>query len=139
MGLDPKDFAMGGYDDPELAALDKQLQKQNRGEFDEEDPDDMLADLDKELGGLGLAGQQAADESSEEEPDPTIHQRELEALSLQHKRKALDAKKAGDKDTALKFLKEMKKVDAELTDWLVMHPPGSWQPKPKKRAVPAQQ
>ena len=30
MGLDPKDFAMGGYDDPELAALDKQLQKQSK-------------------------------------------------------------------------------------------------------------
>ena len=32
MGLDPNDFA-GGYDDPELAALDKQLQAQGKCSF----------------------------------------------------------------------------------------------------------
>lgn len=29
MGMDPNDF-MGGYDDPDLAALDKQLKRQGK-------------------------------------------------------------------------------------------------------------
>lgn len=31
MGMNPADFNMGGYDDPELAELDKEMRK--RGKF----------------------------------------------------------------------------------------------------------
>ncbi len=31
MGMDPGDFNMGGYDDPELAELDREMKK--RGKF----------------------------------------------------------------------------------------------------------
>ena len=38
----------------------------------------MLAALDAELGGIGLVGGEEDDDSEPDEPDPAIHQAELE-------------------------------------------------------------
>ena len=83
----------------------------------------MLAGLDAEL-------------EEEDDPDPAIHQAELEARVSECTQKALAAKRAGDTNTALEFLKEKKALDAELKDWIAKHPPGSWKPKSKKAAPP---
>ena len=96
----------------------------------------MLRGLDAELGDLG-GNDEEEDLEGVDEPDPAIHQAELEAKVKELTAAAISAKKAGDTQTALKFLKEKKAADAELKDWIAMHPPGSWKPKAKKEA-PAQ-
>ena len=98
----------------------------------------MLRGLDAELGGLG-GNEEEQDLEEEDEPDPAIRQAELEAKVKDLTGKAITAKKAGDTQTALKFLKEKKAADAELKDWIAMHPPGSWKPKAKKAAPPQRQ
>lgn len=54
MGMDPKDFMHGGggsnYADPELAALEREMMAQERGDLGMDDEAAMLAELDKELG-----------------------------------------------------------------------------------------
>ena len=97
----------------------------------------MLRGLDDELGLGGNKEEQDLEE--EDEPDPAIHQAELEAKVKELTGKAITAKKAGDTQIALKFLKEKKAADAELKDWIAMYPPGSWKPKAKKAAPPQRQ
>ena len=78
MGMNPADFNMGGYDDPELAELDREMRKRGKynlmslkyiyfrteaGIMDEDDEAAMLAELDEELG-IELV-------------DPAIHQEQL--------------------------------------------------------------
>ena len=108
MSILKSNFAEGGFDDPD-------------------DADAMLAALDAELGGIGLTDNKpAAAQQRPAEPDPAIHQGELERKVVELTNTAVKYNKAGDKTNALKYLKEKKRVAVELEDWKTMHPPGSW-------------
>ena len=67
----------------------------------------MLAALDAELGGIGLTNKEGNDEEDSEpdEPDPAIHQAELEKKVKNCTILAVKAKKEGDTATALKWMK----------------------------------
>ena len=56
----------------------------------------MLRGLDAELGGLGGENEEEQDLEEEDEPDPAIHQAELEAKVKKLTGDAISAKKAGD-------------------------------------------
>ena len=56
----------------------------------------MLAALDAELGGIGLVGGGEDDDSEPDEPDPAIHQAELEKKKNNCIILAKKAKAAGD-------------------------------------------
>ena len=116
-----------------VSALLLTYERSEAGIEDPEDEEAMLRGLDDELGGLD-GGNDDNISDLEDEPDPAIHQAELEAKVRECTQKALAAKKAGDTQTALKFLKEKKIADGELKDWITLYPPGSWQPKAKKAA-----
>ena len=56
----------------------------------------MLRGLDAELGELGGENEEEQDLEEEDEPDPAIHQAELEAKVKKLTGDAISAKKAGD-------------------------------------------
>lgn len=61
-----------------------------------------------------------------QKPDPAIREKQLEDLIKQETVKAVQAKKAGDTNTAMSHLKKKKEYDKLLEEHREANPPGSW-------------
>jgi len=106
MGLDPDEMAGAYGNDPELAALEREIRRKDKKSCLEATNDqDLLAELE----GYG-------------QEDPYEHVSSLRERIIAEQNEAVRFNKAGDKKSALTHLRQKKALDKELAEYLEIHP-----------------